>query len=467
MYQTLATLHGARDAVISLSFSTHSKFIAAAGYGGIVVWNLQTFDAVSIPGNVYNPRNPGYVYTACTWLHFEQADQHILLLGSQDGTFSTLKWDNKDQLFLPGFQIKPEETRYQVVSIDIYQAEVPVGKLARIVVSTADNRIAVYSLSSFLDLKEIYSIIVEDFSLLAARFCKRTRDIYVFEQMGGGILQLDDTSGDIKSHQNFGPDPIRAILRGTVCMDDSSKYFVACTGKAFEMFRLDTIEYVRSFMGVPPVVLFPKVAMFAEDGITLIGGTDSGHAIAFDVGDGTQIQQLEYPKGGLVQPVAASTVENGFLVAIAGSALEIPADVVVFKKNYAPLTADCKNAPTANLYHALTRNGSLYHYLLVILGVLLTLNGLHSLLFTCVPLIQYILKDPMSIARSQGPLYVHGMFKYDFPVQAKSETGSKVPLSFETAMVNPSTFTTSETEVVSHALNSAIQARDEDVDTSM
>lgn len=75
------------------------------------------------------------------------------------------------------------------------------------------------------------------------------------------------------------------------------------------MFRLDTIEYVRSFMGVPPVVLFPKVTTFAEDSVTLIGGTDSGHAIAFDVGNGTQIQQLEYPKGGLVQPVAVSTFD--------------------------------------------------------------------------------------------------------------------------------------------------------------
>ncbi|KAJ3834736.1 WD40-repeat-containing domain protein [Lentinula raphanica] len=390
MYQLLSTLQGARDAVISLSFSTPTKFVAAAGYGGVTVWNLSTSSAVSIPSNVYNPRNPGYIYTACNFLHFEQADQYILLLGSQDGMFSTLKWDGEDHVFNPGFQIKPDDSRYQVVSLDVYQTEVPTGKLARVVVATADSRIAVYSLSSSLEVKKIYAIFIEEFSPLAARFCTRTRDVYVFEQTGGGILQLDDKSGEIKSHQSFGPDPM-----GTICMDESSKYFVACTGKAFEMFRLDTIEYVRRFDSGPPVVLFPKVSTFAENGNILVGGTDSGRAIVFDVSSGAQIQQLDYPKGGLVQPVAACTIEDGFLVAIAGSTLEHPADVLIFKQALiSPSTASKDTPATVNFFHHLRRKGSLGHYFLLTLCILLAMNGLHSFVLTCTPLVRGSLNSP-------------------------------------------------------------------------
>lgn len=73
------------------------------------------------------------------------------------------------------------------------------------------------------------------------------------------------------------------------------------------MFRLDTIEHIRTFSGPEPVVLFPKVVTFAEDGTVLIAGTDKGRAVVFDVTSGAKIQHLKYNKGGLVQPVAVST----------------------------------------------------------------------------------------------------------------------------------------------------------------
>ncbi|GAW04649.1 hypothetical protein LENED_006454 [Lentinula edodes] len=79
---------------------------------------------------------------------------------------------------------------------------------------------------------------------------------------------LDAKTGNVKSTHKYGPDPM-----GTVCLDDSSKFFVACTGKDFEMFRLENIEHVQTFSGELPIVLFPKVATYEEDGSVLVVGT--------------------------------------------------------------------------------------------------------------------------------------------------------------------------------------------------
>ncbi|KAJ3870466.1 WD40-repeat-containing domain protein, partial [Lentinula edodes] len=326
MYEPFVTLQGARDAVISTSFSPQSRFIAAVGYGGITAWSLETHEMLPVSSdNVYNYRDPDNVYTACAWLHFEQADRFVLIVGSHHGTLSTLNWDNDNKSLEPSLQVPPGEPSNQVLSIDVLQAEVPFGKLARVAVATADNRVTVYSLSSFGDLKEIFTSVVDSFSLIAARFCKKTRDVYAFDLNGGGISLLDNKTGEIKSNHKYGPDPM-----GTVCVDDSSKYFVACTGKDFEMFRLDNIEHMQTFSGETPVVLFPKVATFAEDGSVLVVGTDCGRASIFSVSGGGKIQDLPYTTTGLVQSVAAITSKDGFLVAIAGSTLHVRPEVLIF-----------------------------------------------------------------------------------------------------------------------------------------
>ncbi|KAJ3968600.1 WD40-repeat-containing domain protein, partial [Lentinula raphanica] len=328
-YQCLTTLQGARDAVISLSFSPQAKFIAAAGYGGIAIWDLETFDVIPVSSNVYNPRNPRNVCTASAWIHFEQNDRHVLLVGSQEGTLSMLQWTDNHKAFSTVIQVIPESPGSQVLSIDVYQEEISIGRLARIVVATADTRVTVYSLSSSCELKEIYSVLLNDFNLIAAKFCKRTADIYAFEFDGGGVLRLDDKTGTLKSNQKYGPDPM-----GTVCTDDSSTFFVAFTGQDFQMLRLENLEYVKCFSGPDPVIRFPKVAAFAEDGIALVGGTDSGYAVVFNITSGNEVQRLSYPKGGLVQPVAACTSKDGYMIAIAGSAMETPADVLIYGKQH-------------------------------------------------------------------------------------------------------------------------------------
>ena len=61
------------------------------------------------------------------------------------------------------------------------------------------------------------------------------------------------------------------------------------------MFKLSTLELVRTFEGENPVVRYSKHAVFTEDGRLLVGGTDRGCAMVYDAGHGNLVQTLEYP----------------------------------------------------------------------------------------------------------------------------------------------------------------------------
>ncbi|KAJ3855432.1 WD40-repeat-containing domain protein [Lentinula lateritia] len=380
MYEHAATLRGARDAVISIAFSVQAKFLAAVGHGGVAIWELQTSEIMPVlPPTPYNHRNPNLVYTACSWLHFEQGDRHCLLLGSQAGEFMFMEWDRTKSTFKLVCKVDAGQHGNQILSIDVWQSEVAIGRLARVVVATADRRINVYSLSSAGDIKEIFSRVFSDFLLISAKFCKSTRDVYAFELNGGGIMRLHDKSGDIVSHQRFGPDPM-----GTVCLDEQGKFFAVCTGQNFELFRLENIENHMILRGDAPIVRYPKVATFAEDGKVLVGGTDNGRALVFDVMSGSRVQELAYPKGGLVQPVAACTCKDGFLIAMAGSVTESPADLVLYKKKFNEDTACPESDGMATVYPSVP-SLSLKHSIIMLFGSLIMFNGIYHLMTACLP----------------------------------------------------------------------------------
>ncbi|ESK82373.1 hypothetical protein Moror_12202 [Moniliophthora roreri MCA 2997] len=64
----------------------------------------------------------------------------------------------------------------------------------------------------------------------------------------------------------------------------------------------------------PPVVLYPKQLAFAKDGVKVVGGTDSGHRVVYDL-EGT---------------VASCTNDNWHYVAIAGSTAEQASNILLW-----------------------------------------------------------------------------------------------------------------------------------------
>ncbi|KAJ3927491.1 MAG: hypothetical protein NXY57DRAFT_1042384 [Lentinula lateritia] len=219
-YQPLSKFTGPCDAVISLAFSAKGKFLAAAGYSGVYVWNLSTCASTPLPHMLFAPQNPKYVINAAVWVYFHKNNQHILLLGSMQGDIILWNWDDDSQM-----------------------------------------------LSSSGEFSKVFSTVLDDnFKPKTVQMCKKTRDIFVFPLYGGEILCLDYKLGAIKSRKSPGPGRM-----GSVSLNCTSDKFVAYTGKNFQLYRLSNLEILKTFMAEAPLVFFPKQVAFGEADTIVVG----------------------------------------------------------------------------------------------------------------------------------------------------------------------------------------------------
>ncbi|KAJ3745950.1 WD40-repeat-containing domain protein, partial [Lentinula raphanica] len=297
-YQCQSTLNGPRDAVLSISFSPNAKFIAATGYSGVHVWEVENSTPVSVPEMNYAPDNPKYDFSASSWLIFEQENLYVLILGSMRGDLLVWSWRESYPTFVSMTRAESIQMNDQVLSLDVRERAVPSGRSGRIVVATGSGRVAAWSLSIKGELSQIFSVTLEPGILpRTIRFTKK--DIVAFARTGGTVVNLDPKTGQVTLKRSSGP-----AVMGSVSLDNKTDRFVAWTGQNFDMFTLSNLAFVRTFVGRAPLVHFPKHVAFVEAGEKVVGGTDAGHAILYDVRTGREKQILNYPRSGLVQQVA-------------------------------------------------------------------------------------------------------------------------------------------------------------------
>ena len=76
-----------------------------------------------------------------------------------------------------------------VVSIDVLEPSVPQGQNGRLVTSTGDRVVAVWSLSSNLEIKQVFRTITEkkDGVPRTVKFVRSNQDVYVFARRGGSL----------------------------------------------------------------------------------------------------------------------------------------------------------------------------------------------------------------------------------------------------------------------------------------
>ncbi|KAJ3719012.1 hypothetical protein C8R42DRAFT_723515 [Lentinula raphanica] len=279
----------------------HGKFVAATGYGGVSVWDLCTAALVPLPQLKYTPQNPKYVVSSSTWLYFSKTKTHVLVLGTLRGDLMLWKYDPEGKEFQSLHRFPSVNATRQVISLDVYRREVSSGRRGRIAALSSMD-VSLFGLSL----------------PLVVRFCGNTRDVFVFARSGGLIVRLDYKTGQVKKRKSHAPSTM-----GSVALDQSSKYFVAWTTEGFQIHDLETRR-------------------FGEEDHVIIGGTDRGCALVYNVSTGTVMQTLAYPRGGLVQHVSTISLEETHLVAIAGSTRHQSADVLIFQKPAFKASSDSK-----------------------------------------------------------------------------------------------------------------------------
>ncbi|KAJ3833977.1 WD40-repeat-containing domain protein [Lentinula raphanica] len=354
-YEHHLTLHGMRDAVLSISFSAKGKFVAATGYGGVAVWDLSTTLPISLPLLKYSPQNPKYVISTSTWLYFSKPKTYILVGGAPKEMFE----------FQNLHRFPSVNATRQVLSLDVHRKEVSLGRRGRIAAVSIDGSVTVWTLTASGECTQVFSINLEaSFLPKVARFCPNTRDVFVFSRSGGLIQRLDYKTGNVKQSKSQAPSTM-----GSVALDQSSKHFAAWTAEGFQIYRLDSLELIQTFETQSPIVHFPKHVVYGENDDVIVGGTDRGHAMVFTVGTGQVAQTLIYPRGGLVQHVSSISLSDHHLIAIAGSTRHQPAEVLIFRKP----TSDGGSSPKpSTLDRSFIDSPSLVH---VVAGIYASKSG--------------------------------------------------------------------------------------------
>ncbi|KAJ3899416.1 hypothetical protein F5879DRAFT_926263 [Lentinula edodes] len=297
-YQAIATLQGPRDAV------------NCQGYSGVYVWDLSTFTSAPLPHMLFAPQNPKYVITASVWVYFQKNKRHILLLGSMRGDIILWDWNNETKSFQLLYRVPPMENKEdEILSMDVYEHDIASGRIGRVVASTANRCISVWTLTSSGEFSKIFSTVLDE-GVNPKTSCRHC---------------LDYKTGAVKHRKSHAPG-----IMGSVAMNSTTNKFVAYTGKSFQLYRLGSLELVKTFKTELPLVLFPKQVAFGELENIVVGGSDRGCALVYDVNSEEVLQKLSYPSGGLVQPTIS--LPERHLIVVAGSTAQQPADVILFEK---------------------------------------------------------------------------------------------------------------------------------------
>ncbi|KAJ3766339.1 hypothetical protein FB446DRAFT_619116, partial [Lentinula raphanica] len=132
---------------------------------GVHVWNMETLEATPLTIRGGSRTADKFAFPAANWLYFVQRSRHVLILGIVDGRLQP--WDHVDERMvshapLVGSPAAPALGNIQVVSIDVFPKEVPVGGHAQVVASFTNRSIWIGTLKADGELTQVALITLEE-----------------------------------------------------------------------------------------------------------------------------------------------------------------------------------------------------------------------------------------------------------------------------------------------------------------
>ncbi|KAL0057660.1 hypothetical protein AAF712_015688 [Marasmius tenuissimus] len=320
-FELFTTLQGARDAVLSVRFSSQGKFISATGFNGVNIWSLDSLLPAALPRKGSLPTKPKYIYPASAWVFFEEDCRHVLLMGSLEGDIVAWDWNETRSVFEPARPILSTGHPQQITSIDVSQPSF--GGRARVAVGHEACQVSVWKLPLKGAFIKIFNISL-GYVPRTVLFNSLTNRIFVFAMTGSRVC-LSSKSGKIL----WSSDTVPATI-GFAALHEGNEQIALSTGRDLRVFQLPACLHLQTLESSPPIVRFPKQVAFTTEGESLVAGTDLGKAIVYDIKSGRETQSLVYPRGGLVQTTC--TFGDACYIAIAGSASQQLSEVVIWRR---------------------------------------------------------------------------------------------------------------------------------------
>ncbi|KAL0061543.1 hypothetical protein AAF712_011630 [Marasmius tenuissimus] len=222
--------------------------------------------------------------------------------------------------------------------MDIHRSNINTNDMAYVTVSHADRTVSVWTLSSVGQFNKIFNIQIQPpFKIPQSVKFDEYRNVNVFAGGGGMIVKLDRQTGAVVTQRVISK--LDESRMGSVALDEARDQLIVNTSNTCEVFTFSDLKHRATLPSTAPtVVTYPRQMTLIEDGSRLVSGTDSGHAVVYNLDRYTVEQKLVYPKGGLVQPVASFGDEAWTYIVIAGSTGERSQDVLLFRRSNSSVT---------------------------------------------------------------------------------------------------------------------------------
>ncbi|KAL0562963.1 hypothetical protein V5O48_019115 [Marasmius crinis-equi] len=332
------TFRDPKDSVHALAFSSHAKFLAAAGMSGLYVWHTKTHLGAPVPLRYCNVEvvDEKHVMTAILWLYFEGSERHMLVLGGLLGDLVALSWNEARQSFEHAGRALPNTNQTQIISMNCQAQTIESGGAARIAICYANKSVATWKIDSTGDITKLYSVTLPSMTTISTHFNSKGQ-VLAFGQHGGDMALLNEATGDTIWQKKI---PDQQAIHDVV-IDEERDRMVLSTGRDYRVYSLSETKPLHVLKNDLASLLatVPKRIAFTGDRKLVIVGTDRGEAVLFSVEEGIMKRKFKYPRGGLVQTVAGYSDQTYDYVAIAGSTQEWESDVIFHSKYKASLFA--------------------------------------------------------------------------------------------------------------------------------
>ncbi|KAJ7587172.1 hypothetical protein C8J56DRAFT_92377 [Mycena floridula] len=257
-YQHITTLQGPKDIILSLTVSHDAKLVAAVGYDSVSVWDLSTNSLVATPAI------PKHAFNVAQWLHFGITNCSVLLLASRSGDLLAWAWDADRKTFDRLFQVH-SSTRDEILCMDVHRKVISTGQDGTVAIGAADRSIRVFTFSAAGAWNHVFSVLLQGQPCPSRlRFCKLTKDVFVFTKPGKEIIQLHHLTGAVLSRNE-------QSLQATswAYIEESSEDFVAfSTGGSSQPVLTRGSDGRQFILAASPGMSQSQVLVFRKSSVT-------------------------------------------------------------------------------------------------------------------------------------------------------------------------------------------------------
>ncbi|KAJ3874293.1 WD40-repeat-containing domain protein [Lentinula edodes] len=280
-------LTGHGGAVLCMSPTDDGSLLASGGTDGVRIWNLRTNRALSSPVGAGSRG----ATTALKWVCRTDDPEDALFYGTQRGQL--VCWKQKGQEFEERYIMRlPAASEITGIAYD---------GTAQLAVCNMTGAVQLYRVDATMRLNSIFSIVLEAVVPKALAFAHQgiEKKVLVFSMWDGSVYGVspDATVQNLMTGVGQIGDAATDSEEGVFCVDDAAQGvgLYRSDGVRLKTMTIDSSKAWR-----------PRQVCFAENGKSVVSGSDHGAVYVFERKKGELIDKLHIGSSEWLQTVTVS-----------------------------------------------------------------------------------------------------------------------------------------------------------------